>query len=276
MGPGGAGAPGEDGARRRRWLLPLVAGVVLVILGIWIVAGDGSAVPAPYGIASLLAATVVLMVAASSGMVAYGAHRRSRGRLTASEREQVLRQEAWTRARQDAVLLRARLLAKDPPPTLQPWDVVAHHGEVFFCDVLAGYARYYGTTVTYPRSSGFFYGRPAFVLTGLAATAIGNAATRARAKALAQEQWREHGPCRLLVSNRRLLTHVRGRWLTFDYSTMTAVYPEPASGALVCQFEAAEPLLITGPHALFAAVMTVFRTHGETALRDHPALEALG
>src|SRR5699024_4595528 len=128
MGPGGAGAPGEAGARRRRWLLPLVAGVVLVILGIWIVAGDGSAVPAPYGIASVLAATVVLMVAASSGMVAYGAHRRSRGRLTASERGQVLRQEAWTRARQDAVLLRARLLAKDPPPTLQPWDVVAHHG----------------------------------------------------------------------------------------------------------------------------------------------------
>src|SRR5699024_9719928 len=184
---------------------------------------------APYGIASLLAATVVLMVAASSGMVAYGAHRRSRGRLTASEREQVLRQEAWTRARQDAVLLRARLLAKDPPPTLQPWDVVAHHGEVFFCDVLAGYARYYGTTVTYPRASGFFYGRPAFVLTGLAATAIGNAATRARAQALAQEQWREHGPCRLLVSNRRLLTHVRGRWLPYDYSTMTAVYPALAS-----------------------------------------------
>src|SRR5690625_7915400 len=106
----------------------------------------------------------------------------------------MLRQEAWTSARRDAVLLRARLLAKDPPPTLQPWDVVPHHGEVFFCDVVAGYARYYGTTVTYRQSSGLFYGRPAFVLTGLAALRLGMAPAGARGRPFPRRQCLSQDP----------------------------------------------------------------------------------
>ncbi|WP_098464945.1 hypothetical protein [Isoptericola jiangsuensis] len=56
---------------------------------------------------------------------------------------------------------------------------------------------------------------------------------------------------------------------------MTAVFPEPQDWALVCQFGASQPLLLTGNHAPFAAVMTLFQTHGEHALREHPGVAPL-
>lgn len=269
---------GSSWSRHRRWLLPLVFGVILVLVAVWEMSNRGSEgelLAAFYSRLAIAAAVVLLAIAAARGRAAYGTFRRQRGRLTSSERAAAVREETWQNAWRDAVALRSRLLAQELPPTLALWDVVARSNEEFFCDVPAGYARYYGMTVEYPQSAGFFYGRPAFVLGGLAATAIGNRASRVRAETLAKEQWREHAPCRLVVTNQRLLVHAAGRWLSFDYATMTAVYPEPTQGALVCEFGGAEPLLLTGMHAPFAAVMTVFRTHGALALREHPALVPL-
>lgn len=224
---------------------------------------------------AFLGPVALLAVAIAKGARTFREHRRSRGRFSATERAEIGRRDAAAHAWANAQGLHRQLLAREVPPTLRVWDVVPYAGEEFFCDVPAGYARYYGTTVSYTQTSGFYYGRPSFVLTGLAVTAIANAAERSAAQAQAREQWRERCVSRLVVSNHRLLVQVHGRWLSFDYSAMTAVLPEPDGWALVCQFSSTEPLLLTGDHAPFAAVMTLYRTHGEQALRDHPGLEPL-
>ncbi|GAA4842617.1 hypothetical protein GCM10023221_20800 [Luteimicrobium xylanilyticum] len=224
---------------------------------------------------TLGAPVVLLLLAATRGHAHYRSRRRTQGHLTKAEQAAAQVEGASRRAWDEARALRAALLRHEPPPTMQVWDVVPYDGEVFFCDVPAGYARFYGTDVTYTQTSGFFFGRPSFVLAGLAATAIGNAASRNAARRAAQKQWREHTICRLVVSNRRLLTQIGGRWLSFHYAGMTAIYPEPAGWALVCQFSDAEPLMLSGHHAPFAAVMTMFMTHGEDALLGHPALAPL-
>ncbi len=72
----------------------------------------------------------------------------------------------------------------------------------------------------------------------------------------------------------RLAVLAGGQWLSFDYGAMTAIYPEiqrnpgvPVRGAV--------PMMLQGPHSTFATVMTVFATHGEAALANHPQLRAL-
>ncbi len=205
----------------------------------------------------------------------YRDHRRSTGRFSAAGLADIRRRDASSRGWRDAQALRQQLLAGEVPATLAVWDVVPYANEEFFCDVPIGYARYYGTDVNYSQTSGFFYGRPAFVAAGLAVTALSNAAQRTTARNKARQQWREQCISRLVVSNHRLLVRTRGRWLSFDYASMTAVFPEPTSWGLVCQFSGAEPLLLTGDHAPFVAVMTLYRTHGERALREHPGLAPL-
>ena len=269
--------------RHARWVVPLTLAPVLYV---GLLAGFNALEQDDPGNSRLLVMLILLLgavvgpivliiVAAVSASATYREHRRSTGRLSAAQLADIRRREASSRAWRDAQALRHRLLAHEVPATLSVWDVVPYANEEFFCDVAIGYARYYGMDVTYSQTSGFFYGRPSFVVAGLAATAISNAAQRSAARNMAREQWREHCVSRLVVSNHRLLVRVRGQWLTFDYSTMTAVFPEPASWGLVCQFSGAEPLLLTGDHAPFVAVMTLYRTHGERALREHPGLASL-
>lgn len=222
-----------------------------------------------------VAPIVLVVVAIAKGARTYQAHRRSKGRFSSVELAEIRRRDTSAEAWESARRLHRQLLARELPPTLPVWDVVPYTNEEFFCDVPIGYARYYGMDVSYTQTSGFFYGRPGFVLAGLAATAVSNAAQRNAAHTLAHAQWRERCITRLVVSNDRLLLQVRGQWLSFDYSTMTAVFPEPESWGLVCQFASAEPLMLTGDHAPFAAVMTLYRTHGERALREHPGLAPL-
>lgn len=222
-----------------------------------------------------LAPLVLVVVAIVKGNATYRDHRRSKGRFSSAELVAIRHRDMSSHAWQDAQALHRRLLAREVPPTLPVWDVVPYENEEFFCDVPIRYARYYGMDVSYTQTSGFYYGRPSFVVAGLAVTAIANAAQRNAAQNMARTQWREHCTARLVVSNHRLLLQVGGRWLSFDYSAMTAVFPEPQSWTLVCQFAAAEPLLLAGDHAPFAAVMTLYRTHGERALREHPGLAPL-
>jgi hypothetical protein len=259
-------------ARHRRWLFPLIAAVAV------------------YAVHSRSAAWIVVALALA-GVAYLQARRTHRARLRGgggrrrgeTERDKTERSmiaparsdEATRRAWDGARELRRMLLARQTPATVAVWDVVPYAGESFFCDVPISYARYYGTNASYARTSGFFFGRPTFVLAGLAATAVTNAARRSAAQNAAREQWREHATGRLVVSNERLLVQVGGRWLSFHYAAMTAVYPEPGSWALVCQFEDAEPLLLSGIYAPFAAVMTAFRTHGAQALVEHPGLQPL-
>jgi hypothetical protein len=266
-----------------RWGLPLLCApvvYVLAMLALSVVPVDGGEVgPALVGLLLLVVAVgapcVLLAVSATLGARVYREHRRSRGRFTRTESELIARRQQGERAWHDAQRLRRTLLGGDAPPTLTVWDVIPHTGESFLCDVGAGYARYYGTVESYTRTSGVYAGRPAFVLAGLAATAIGNVAERSAAQSRARAQWREHVTCRLVVTDQRLLCHVRGRWLSFHYSGITALYPDVANRSLVCQFADTEPLLLWGDHAPFAAVMTVMKTHGREALSTHPGLGAL-
>ncbi len=271
--------------RNARWIVPLVtAPVVFACCVLWGTAISDSSQRADFGTAlavlalglTALAAPIILLIIAI--VQARRVHRESRhrrGQFTAAELavrdEAKRRQQLW----ESAADFRQRLLRHEVPPTLQQWDVIPYAGEVFFHDGPMTYARYYGRDVAYSQGSTLAVGSPAFVLATLAASAIGNAASRSSASAQAREQWREWQTTRVLVSNFRLAVLVAGRWLSFDYGAMTAIYPEVRSNTLVCQFAEAEPLMLQGPHCVFATVMAVFATHGEMGLANHPELRAL-
>ncbi|QIS43014.1 hypothetical protein GW571_13170 [Clavibacter capsici] len=209
-----------------------------------------------------------------AGMVRGARHELARPAREAAAAEDLAARSAagWA----EACRLRTSLLRGQAPPGIAVWDVVAEPGEVFLYDVQADYERYYGQDVTYQRSSGFLVGSPAFVVAGMAVAAIGDASRRSAAEAQAAAQWRELQPVRLVISDRRLLCQAGGHWLSFWYAGMTAVYPEVAEWALVCQFPDVEPLRLRGVDAPIAAVITVLGTQGIDALRDHPSLRALG
>ncbi|NYF15233.1 hypothetical protein HDC37_000045 [Microbacterium sp. AK009] len=205
----------------------------------------------------------------------YRARRHRAGRYTAREladrAEREGREAWWHHAR---ALQRALSNQRVPAP-IPVWDAVARPGELFFIDHHVEYARYTGQDVAYTQSGGFFFGHPLFVAAGLAVNAAGNAVRRSSAEVAAREHWREWGTVRLLVSNQRLLCDIGGRWLTFDYAAMTAVYPEVDRWTLVCQFDSAAPLLLRGPAVPAAAVITVLMTHGSSAVQQHPSLASL-
>lgn len=233
------------------------------------VKGLASLTMMPLLVGVLVAFIMLLIAFGQMGRARYHVARRAKGKLTPEEREL---EAAWAYARD----LRETVLRKEIPPVIHTWDVVPSAGEVFFVDGVADYARYYGQDVTYTQSGGFWFGHPLFVAAGLAATAIGNASARSRARALAAEQWRERQRVRLLVSNQRLVCLVRGRWLSFWFSGTSSVQPVSDEWALFCQFPDVEPLMLSGFSAPAAAVIAVLQTHGVDGVARHPGLQALG
>lgn len=222
------------------------------------------------------AIVTAIVLAIVGGVRTFKAWRRRNGHYSPAESAQQLREVHSQLGWSAAITLRNTLLQREVPPAVQVWEVVPERDEVFFFDVVMGYERYYGQNVTYGRSGGFFFGHPAFVVAGLVASGIGNAARRHSAQAQAQTQWREGQQARVLVTNRRLICLVGGEWVSFYYSAMTAVYPEVRDWALVCEFSGiTSPLRLSGPNAPLAAVMTVFATHGLDALAQHPSLQTL-
>ena len=278
--------------RHLRWLIPLLLIPVLFVVG----SGSANAVTTAAGYPEnvalvlagfgLIALTVFGPIAAAimaivGGVRTFRHWRRSNGVYSASERalrtSTDQRQQASTAAWNEARALRARLIAREVPAAIRSWEVVPNPDEVMFYDVSADYARYYGTNESYTQKSGFFFGHPAFVLAGLAATSLGNSTRRNAAQVASQATWRERQPARVIVTNQRLVCHAGGRWLSFPYSSMEAVYPEVDTWTLICEFgDNVEPLLLAGPHAPLISVMTVLLTHGPDALVGHPSLQRLG
>ncbi|MFB7894359.1 hypothetical protein ACFC1I_19310 [Microbacterium sp. NPDC056044] len=271
--------------RHLRWIIPLVlAPVVYVVCALAVTTLANSASPSDLGAelavlalgaVAFVGPIVLLIVAIVQGNRTYREGRHRRGQFTAAELavrdETDRRQRLWI----EAAEFRQQLLRHEVPPSLQQWELVPYPGEVFFHDGPMTYARYSGTDVAYTQSNTLAVGHPAFVLATLAASAIGNAASRSHAAAQAREQWREWQTTRVLVSNQRLAVLASGQWLSFDYGAMTAIYPEVQASTLVCQFTGSVPMMLQGPHAAFATVMTVFATHGEAGLAGHPQLRAL-
>ncbi|WP_431804606.1 hypothetical protein [Microbacterium sp. bgisy203] len=271
--------------RHLRWIVPALLAAAVYLLAMWGVTAlagpDRSPTPnETLGALGLLAVAfvgplVLVVVAIVQGVKTYRAARRRRGHFSKGELrlagERAAHQHAWDNAR----ALRATLLRREVPASIDQWDLAPYAGELFFAAVPTSYARYYGTDARYTTTSSFAYGSPAFVLGVMAITGIGNAASRSAARQQAREQWRDWQQAHVLVSNHRLAVRTAEGWLSFDYGAMTAVYPEVAANTLVCEFPGVAPLLLQGPHAPLAAVMSVFATRGADGLARHPSLSAL-
>jgi hypothetical protein len=288
----GSGMLAQAGTRSGRllaWLVPVLVGVVC--LGAYPAvyarlepSPDRTADPWVHPLELVAAAyacffpLVCACLALSRGHRAFRAWRRAHGHFTKAEAAAAATRQNTQRVWEATCDIRRRLLEGLPPPTIpRPWDVVPWAGERFIADVRGQYARYYGTDVAYTRHGGFFFGHPAFVLGGLALSAIETQASLNRARARAQQQWREFQPCRVLVTDQRLLCQLQnGRWLTFTYGAMTAIYPEVDDATIICQFaNGVEPLMLAGDAAWPAAVMSLMQTHGLQAVAQHPNLQRL-
>lgn len=278
---------GSEQSRLKRhlsWAVPLVAAPIIYWAAM---AGADLLIDGQFSNGWLVLPLVLLWLVAMGGPVValvfslIGARRvfrrwrRAHGHYTKNEAVEAGRQAMSAMAWRQAQDLQRQIVQRQVPETIRIWDVVPNANEVFFMDVTADYARHYGMHVPYTQTSAFYFGRPSFVLAGLGATAISNAARRNAAANQAAPQWREHQPCRLVVSNQRLLCQVSGQWLGFYYSGMTASYPEVGNWTLIAQFESTSPLMLSGVNVPSAALFTVLATHGVEAVRSHPSLQRL-
>ena len=237
--------------RHLHWILLLLAVPVsyLALMGLffWVYSTtmampDAEAVGwALARMALLLAAVVVPIVFLIRAIVqmarTYRRAQRAAGRYSKYELSVLDRAQRAAGAWEFARSVRGDLLSGRMPPTIQQWDVVPYPGEHFFARLTLNYARYYGQDVAYGQSSAIALGNPAFVAGVLAVSAIANASARSRAAAQATPQWREWQTTTVYVTSQRLAVHASGRWLSFEYRAITAVYPEVASATLVCQFD---------------------------------------
>lgn len=266
--------------RHLKWIVPLLLVPVIfygAIAGAMWISGMAADQPGNAGAAAgalaLLAVAfigpIIALVAAIRAMVK--ASRQPKLELARKDRERQSA-EAWEHAR----ALRLHLIARQTPHHIETWDVVPNQGEVFFYDVPAEYARYYGQDASYTHSSGFYFGQPAFVIAALSISAIGNAQRRSAAEIRAQAQWREHQPVRLIVSNQRLICRVGPQWVSFYFNAMSAVFPEADQWTLIAQFDTTSALMLRGNYIPAAAVITTLMTHGVNALEQHPSLQRLG
>ena len=274
--------------RHRRWVVPAalapIGYVAFALVGGQLTsAGNGqesiglSLLGLLFLLAAFAAPIVFGIIAIRRGHDAYRAWQRSLGHLTKREQSVQSHQDAYAYGWRHAVSLRASLMRKELPPEIQVWNVVPHHGERFFLSGFLGYARYYGTDVTYGQTGVVAFGRPAWVAGAVIGNAIGNSIARSRAQAMAATQWREQQQVNVVVSNQRLVCNVGGRgWLSFDWSAVTAIYPDPEQYNVVLEFGGqTSPLSLTGAMAPALATMAVMLTHGHDALAGHPALQAL-
>jgi hypothetical protein len=220
------------------------------------------------------------------GWRAWRDYRRAHGHFTKKERAVQIREarEASARAEHAAAYangwehgrqLAAGLRAGQALPALSVWGLVLHEGEQAHLDVPVYYARFYGGDGSYEHVSGMFLGGPAFVIGGLAATAVGNAVRRSRAQAEAMQCWREHQLVRVVATNLRLICQANGTWLSFYFSAATAFYPEPRSYSMIFEFPDTSPLLLSGSNVPLLAVYATWRLHGAEAIASHPALATL-
>ncbi|SIN89215.1 hypothetical protein [Agromyces cerinus] len=271
--------------RHLTWIIPVVllpviyfaCGLVGWALNLW-----ATSDPSIVGWAGLI--SVVLLLASLTGIVfcivfairnghrTYRAWQRSKGRLTKRERAEAARLDDAQLAWNAAVSLVGDLQQERFPEPVQVWGLIPRPGEQFFYDVDAQYQRFYGTTAQWSQRSGFYMGRPGFVVAGLVTDAIANSTAKSAAMRAAAEQWREHQQARILISNQRLAINVNGQWLSFDFAAMTACYPDLDHWAVTFEFPSAEPLRLIGKGSPLVAVWSVLATHGRSGVLEHPSL----
>lgn len=125
-------------------------------------------------------------------------------------------------------------------------------GETALADVSCWAARFYGTDVEYPRSTGYFENHPTFGQQWVPNPH--NARRQREAEAAAEPQWRDHTPARLVLTYEgvRLRPANSSAWMPFDHCLLTGLTAGP--GELVLSYSVCAPLLITGPAAPWLGV----------------------
>jgi hypothetical protein len=117
--------------------------------------------------------------------------------------------------------------------------------------------------VTYSGGGGGCYvGPPGVILVAAVGNLIGEAAAASRAKDAAVPRWRDHQVCTVILTNRRLICQVEGRWASFHYSGVTAVYPDLADRGVVLQLADPVPLRLHGLGAPSAMVYLCWALYG--------------
>jgi len=157
---------------------------------------------------------------------------------------------------------------------LPPGAVRLNPDEVPYAEAVLGYARFYGTAVTYQQNSTFLFGSATFVAAGMAANAIANSSARNRAAAQAATQWRDQAHVRTILTNKRLLCDYRGRWLSFWHEGIVEFQGDMAQWLFVLRYQVGDPIMLHGPAAPWFAVSVAHLVYGRRGLQL-PALAAL-
>lgn len=260
-------------------LVAAVAYIIAVIIGSTTKPDDGALLADLIGLATVLLFYATATLTPIFGWLAWRDHRRARGHFSKQERAAQAReasiQAAHANGWEQGCRLAAYLHAGQALPPLVIWGLVLHEGEQAHFDLPVHYARFYGGDGGYQHVSGVFFGNPGFVIAGFAATAVGNAIRRNRARAEAMHCWRGHQLTRVIATNLRLICQVNGTWLSFYFNAATAFYPEPAHYSIVFEFANTSPLRLTGANTPALAVYATWRLHGIEAVARHPALAPL-
>lgn len=160
---------------------------------------------------------------------------------------------AWDSAR----ALFRRLSAGDP---IQPGakTIRLKPDERQYSDTGMEYARYrpHGVASTGDAvlAGGPLYGAAGIVAAGVTAADIPDPVTRQRIEATAAAQWGEVIPARVVLTDRRLVYQLYGRWSSFALNAIVDVLPNPVMRLVVLTFETMEPMRLRGPWAPWVGV----------------------
>ncbi len=126
-------------------------------------------------------------------------------------------------------------------------------GEVAFADVQCSAARFYGTDVDYPASTGYFEHHPTFGRRWVSNRRL-DARRHQEAEDAALPQWRDHTAARVVLTSVgvRLLPQGAREWMSFDHALLTGVTAAPP--AVVLSYSTCAPLLLSGPAAPWLGV----------------------
>lgn len=119
-------------------------------------------------------------------------------------------------------------------------------GEVAFADASCSAARFYGTDVDYPTSTGYFEHHPTFGRRWVTNRRL-DARRQQEAEDAALPQWRDHTAARVVLTSAgvRLLPRGAREWMPFDHALLTGVTAEPPT--VVLSYSTCAPLLLSGP-----------------------------
>lgn len=125
-------------------------------------------------------------------------------------------------------------------------DIPLADGEAAFADVACSAARFYGTEIVYPQSTGYFEDHPTFGQRWVSNSRL-DARRRREAEGAARPQWRDHTMARVVLTSIGVRLNPAGTptWLPFDHVLLTGIAVDQC--AVVLSHSVCAPLLLAGP-----------------------------